>query len=848
MINRRDSGGHQSPPTDPSIADMTFSPLSPGASVLQNTHLEPSHTGAHPISPSKPMNPNIRQPDPAAASTVPAQGQIDLSNPRANKIAIPRLAPPSTHRGRRRSAKACEPCRQRKIKCDGETPCGPCAYNNSECIYGDAKRVRDKKELASMTKKVHRYEHLLRSLEGDSDEPTARRIRKALRVSDDNMNPTLHSRNSTTPPQHGKSPGEDATNSDSSVGSLQDLDKVDEDLNRDENARAAGFYGKNSEVVWMQRLEDNVERESISSTLSPITPVPLGTPRATRKLTRDIPIAMMNYHLDDLQIPHLDESDAFAVPPRVVADEYFQRFFTHIHPSFPAIRRQTFTAQYRQFVEMSSKPPRKWLGILNMVFAIGCRHCRLANPAKSSQHNDLIFLTRVRKLVFDENVLFEHTDLQQIQLEFLVSLYLLYLGQINRASKFSSMALRSALSLGINLRHTDYRLHDGSKEARSRLWWSIYILEHLLTSMHGRASGVGESLCSVPPPLPVEEESFDDPEIQDLLQNSKFRESQLRPTLFESHMERKKKTTWIKTHEPCPALFFFHLVDLTLIAQAVLNKIYSIEGLREGTSQTEYRLQKYGSRMDRWRSKIHPSYQFNPPDAGPWQIIPNLDDESIPYARERVCLAMNYYSARITLSRPCLTQTHSIPSGSPSPGTTPAEPSRHAKFRTELATTCLQAACSLISVLPKEPDESWLVHMTPWWSVLHFLMQATTALLLGLSYCSFASPPQNPSIARLSSTQKDVPLDLKPTLPLLAADLNIAIAEVRKALSWIHAMASLDPAARRAFLLCDSVIRKIAPGLILDLEDWPSAETLVGGPGNEEDRMGGLDELVDFEG
>lgn len=101
-----------------------------------------------------------------------------------NKVAIPRLAAPTTYRGRRRSARACEPCRQRKIKCDGVRPtCGQCAYHNNRCVYEDVKRVRDQKMLELLSKRAERYESLLRDLEGDVDAPTARRIRKALKVS-----------------------------------------------------------------------------------------------------------------------------------------------------------------------------------------------------------------------------------------------------------------------------------------------------------------------------------------------------------------------------------------------------------------------------------------------------------------------------------------------------------------------------------------------------------------------------------------------------------------------------------------------------------------------------------------
>ena len=104
-------------------------------------------------------------------------------DPSVSKVAIPRLPAPTTSRGRRRSARACEACRTRKTKCDGVRPiCGQCAYHNNRCTYEDVKRVRDQKMLDILARRVDRYETLLRSLEGESDMPTTRRIRKALKV------------------------------------------------------------------------------------------------------------------------------------------------------------------------------------------------------------------------------------------------------------------------------------------------------------------------------------------------------------------------------------------------------------------------------------------------------------------------------------------------------------------------------------------------------------------------------------------------------------------------------------------------------------------------------------------
>ncbi|KAJ5981737.1 hypothetical protein N7499_009211 [Penicillium canescens] len=168
----------QSPPDPSSFGSWSWmAPMSPGSTDAQQPYPTPNSF----------QTPNTfssySQPYPSAASSSSsAPGSAFRSAP---KVAIPRLAGSETgFGGRRRSARACEPCRQRKIKCDGLRPsCGQCIYHNHRCSYEDVKRVRDQKRLGTLAKRVEAYEALLRELEGEVDLPTARQIRKVLQVS-----------------------------------------------------------------------------------------------------------------------------------------------------------------------------------------------------------------------------------------------------------------------------------------------------------------------------------------------------------------------------------------------------------------------------------------------------------------------------------------------------------------------------------------------------------------------------------------------------------------------------------------------------------------------------------------
>ncbi|CBF82446.1 uncharacterized protein ANIA_11185 [Aspergillus nidulans FGSC A4] len=704
---------------------------------------------------------------------------------KARKIAIPRATAARTTFQRRRSARACEPCRQRKVKCDAARPvCQKCREHGLECSYMDIKRIRDQKQLGLLNEKVERYEKLLKQLETEVDPTTARIIRRTLSVSGQ--------------PSSDDGGGENDSDADSttSQGSLEDIDLVKEDLNRSDKTVAVGFFGKNSEIAWMQKLEDvSDQREH-------------GLSNGEKPTSKDIPINSMSNHLDDLSIPFPDTVNPYAVPGKELADKYFNAYMESVHPSFTVVRKRTFRAQYEQFYKKKHfRPPRKWLAVLNMILALGCRYCRLTSKVVAGERDtdDTVFLNRARILCLSGNVLFEHDDLQQIQVMLLVAVYLVALGQVNGGSKFSSMALRSAISLGINLRFQDEKTPAASKEARTRLWWSIFQIEHIVTSITGRISGCSEGLSAALLPVPFNEESADrNSGLSEIFRDRDLRCSRLQLTLFQNQEQAVSAAAWLRNCEPSPALLFHIIVDLNIIAQAVINSIYSIQGLRQSAVQLEQRLHRHSESMDNWLRKIPHYYRFFiSPEDDAFHLPPGANKAESNYTRERITLAVYYYSARITLCRPCLSHSHNTNTSQKS-----SDSSSRASFRAIMTHTCLRSSISLLSMLPETPDTAWLISVTPWWSILHSLMQAITALLVFLATESVENSSEN-----IPQSDKSTPVTK-----------NTVISQTSKALRWLHHLGFSSLAAARAFKLCESFVRRMDPSLGFDLGDLASSK------------------------
>lgn len=182
MNKPRDSLGHTSPESIPSIPSISSAPSSVGKSWAPvGSYSAPQQLSAYPDhSPYASASPIAKPKGSQPFATAEAASSL----PGGNRVAIPRIHPANSHRPKRRSVRACESCRQRKIKCDGTRPvCGQCAYHNVSCSYEPNKRTRDQTQLAFLSSRVDQYEKLLRGLESESDAPTARRIRKVLKVS-----------------------------------------------------------------------------------------------------------------------------------------------------------------------------------------------------------------------------------------------------------------------------------------------------------------------------------------------------------------------------------------------------------------------------------------------------------------------------------------------------------------------------------------------------------------------------------------------------------------------------------------------------------------------------------------
>ncbi|RLL97100.1 hypothetical protein CFD26_103501 [Aspergillus turcosus] len=653
--------------------------------------------------------------------------------------------------------------------------------------------VKGKSQRASLSAKVQAYEDVIRKLSsrfGVSDErlmsiALAAEMPLELNVPSD-MPGT--SNGEQKPPWNS---GSDPPSRQSSVGPNEVIDHTKEDFNRDETARATGYMGRSSVIAWLQILSKEVNQEceswppNSSDTCDDNgVPSPSLTPRPDGQ--SDPLVASSNFYLDDLDLPAIEPLDASDVPSRDTATKLLNAYLHSVHPSFPIIGISTFVSQFQVFFNQPPvKPGKKWLAILNLIFAIGAKYAHITNAEwKGGEDDDLIYFSKARSLSLEDELL-HHPDLQQLQVEGLASLYLLASGHINRAWKLSGSAMRGAFALGLHLRNVGICTSDTSKE---------------ISAMTGRPSCIVDNSCTTPLPVPFDESDFQKEEVVRMIGdmsrgNSNQLDrippvcpsaSDLSTTLDPEATDGTANTKtpgssmveYLKNVTPCMSLYFLQLSTLTSINKRMTAKLYGPEAMHSPWPSKEFTIQSLMLEIDSWFMNLPSAYDFT-----------STQTSQCP-ASQRMSLALLFYSTKIGITRPCLCRLDS----------TRSQGEKTFDFCTKTAAECVESACHMLTLLPENPDATLLYKVSPWWCILHYLMQAATVLLLELTFRAQHVPDKASIVSKAA----------------------------KKALEWLSAMSTFDVASERAWRLCDGFLRRLAPHVGVDIEDFPTAGDAAG--------------------
>ncbi|KAJ6096118.1 C6 transcription factor [Penicillium sp. IBT 16267x] len=667
------------------------------------------------------------------------------------KVPIPRISTPGNFKASGRVSKACESCRGLKAKCSGHQPtCHRCLQAGIKCSYGDRKRERitnnilmasasltEFRQLTDLTIQAQTYEGLLRKFHPRLHRSAAELVEQTL------TNASIDAPNASDvlPLLFG------------SVFSLGAFDYTEEDVNHDMRLQSIGFIGEPSEMACLYQLKRRLDR-GVSGTHH----------------DQSTSLSHMNYFLDDTEIPVDEELDLSCWLSQSAADILVHHYFDVVHPTFPVIGKLAFLRQYRKFYSNSDpniQQGKQWQAILNMIFAVAARQLRLQQGQLSVHFEDhSVYFSRAWHLSMDKTMSLNHPDLQQVQIEGLMALYMLSVGHINRSWRFIGVAIRSAITIGINLRSHTQTIATSSKETRHQLWWALIMFEIVLCEMTGRPMSTGANFYTTPLPKPYSEEDFPDKHViqpitghtnQSTMTTSTSSNSSTgssHPGQLESFPGREcEPQPIIDDLTPRTPSHLLCTVELSLIMRDAITTLYAPTAAQRSWHEIKSALISLNDDADKWLSRLPLEFQF----------INICTDRT--FLRQRTYLAFQFFSTKLVISQSCLR---------PLASSLLSEIKSVVTLRDNMATMCVRMASLILDILPDTPNATYPDYLPPWWSVFHYLMQATAVLMVQLF-----------TRAR-GETFEAVGI----------------IKNIRKAIRWLEMMSTRDPSSKRAWLVC----------------------------------------------
>lgn len=250
--------------------------------------------------------------------------------------------------------------------------------------------------------------------------------------------------------------------------------------------------------------------------------------------------------------------------------------------------------------------------------------------------------------------------------------------------------------------------------------------------MTGRPSVLAEEHCSVPLPVSFSEQSLEDVN----LVNDLRRSSVASTASFVSHnhlfvgSRSLSDTDSGKTSPPHGVAeanedsYFKAAVQLCIVTQRITESLYTVGTKIRSHNDLHQDIIQLGRRLDDWLMKLprHLHFQTHPHGSTTSQD---------PFLRERTMLAFQFCSAKILLTRPCLS-SFTVSAKHAEETAIPVD------FTQRMAGVCVETAKTVVGLLPDQPQPHFLYEFGPWWTAVHSLMQALAVLLLALSCSSEA--------------------------------------------------------------------------------------------------------------
>ncbi|KAI1456623.1 fungal-specific transcription factor domain-containing protein [Annulohypoxylon moriforme] len=387
---------------------------------------------------------------------------------------------------------ACAECKRRKIRCDGQQPCGQCLSSRApkRCFYDKHRQrvIPSRKTLEALSQSLEECRSILKRLfpnhEVQSLLPLPRQEllnlldRPQIDATTALPSPPLH-----TSPMPGDLGSPTLSGSDQGLSSLEQIPS--RDIEWDEERRGRDPIPVEADDV--NALSLSVDRQasylgasSIKAALMVMLKV---QPGLRNSLTPPLNSVEMAHNLPIMRQKVSNPKEPQRVPWSWKGQTLIDAYFKRIHVFVPMLDEASFRADYLEGQRFDAP----WLALLNMVFAMGC-----IAALKSDDYNHLNYYSRAMEYLPMDSFGSSHIETVQA-LALIGGYYLHYINRPNMANAVVGAAIRMASALGLHRESLAHGPAGSSKEiaaaeTRRRTWWSLFCLDTWATTTMGRPS------------------------------------------------------------------------------------------------------------------------------------------------------------------------------------------------------------------------------------------------------------------------------------------------------------------------------------------------------------------------
>ncbi|VUC33466.1 unnamed protein product [Clonostachys rosea] len=562
--------------------------------------------------------------------------------------------------GRKRVAKACLSCRAMKSKCDGHRPkCDRCVRYGYQCMYSIGKprkgilvQEEQFEERLELRKVLIEYDNLLDSLcpgLASSERERLQRTRSRIKT---HANAALISNDApllpSTPSTHLHEP-------EASTPRLQVY-------------RSERYLGEVSDVRFFNLVKRVLRTQA----------GPFGLEPGVDSYEQDDAAASAS--TASSRATQLPEPDDFA--------ELTGVYFSTIHLAYPFIPRSAFLQSYDSAQKLGRSPDSfdtTQMSLLYVICSIGSFYNSFPSDQTAASELHEAYFLRALSLAPPSGI---DLSINHVSLLLAECFYLLAVCRIDSCWATLGQAVRTAQSIGLHVEQKTTLPVSPEIERRRRLWYSIYVLDRLLSLQLGRPPAIHDADCDVPLPSRVGDGDIDWDADEVQASSEGF----------------------------CAGDYFLAVISFSEIVGHVLRDLYSPKPCHNtgaGMSSTK----DLDRRLLQWKLHLQRPLRFD---------LGHAFDTSTTYKRQRNMLAIKYHHLRALIHRPYL--CFPLLRNAEGTGTAPVDHNWASVSACEKI--CITEARETARLLHNISSEKELVHDFPWWQMISCLICAGSILLV----------------------------------------------------------------------------------------------------------------------